>query len=335
MKAATIGLFLVTLTVAALASLCLGKYPLSLHEVTGYLLYQAGAGTMAPDRLPILRNIILEIRLPRIATAILVGSALSASGATYQALFVNPLVSPGLLGVLAGASFGSALGLVLFKGWFAIQVATFLGGVTAVALALFLAGAQRNANVTMLLLGGIVSGALFTSLVSVIKYLADPYNQLPAITYWLMGNLAMADRTTAFATGIPIGAGVLVLMLLSRPLNVLSMGDDEARSLGIDVQRVRMTAIVCATLVSALTVVLAGIIGWVGMIIPHIARMIVGPDNETLIPVAALLGATYLLMVDNISRLLFSFELPIGIATAVVGIPFFMAVLKRTRKGWY
>jgi iron complex transport system permease protein len=183
-------------------------------------------------------------------------------------------------------------------------------------------------------LGGIISGALFTSLLSMVKYVSDPYNQLPAITYWLMGNTTMADGEMVFKCGIPISIGILCLIFMSRHLNVLSMGDEEARALGVNVELVRMTVIVCATVVSTLTVVMAGIIGWVGLIIPHIVRMIVGPDNEILIPATALVGASYLLVVDDISRLAFNFEIPIGIVTALVGIPFFMLVLKNARKGW-
>jgi iron complex transport system permease protein len=249
-------------------------------------------------------------------------------------MFVNPLVSPSLLGVLSGASFGAALGMVFFKNWYEVQLASFLGGVAAVLVAVGLARVYRISGTIMLVLGGVISGALFAALLSLVKYLADPYNQLPAIVYWLMGNLSLADRTTVLRVSLPICLGLGILMLSARKLNVLSMGDEEAAALGINVQRVRLLVITAATLISALTVVIAGAVGWVGLIIPHIARMLVGPDNTTLLPVSALLGAGYLIVVDDVARLAFAFELPIGIVTALVGIPFFMLVLGNARKGW-
>jgi len=318
-----------------LVSLALGKYPLPLAEIINFFNYKFfGAGSFAADRLQLLENLILGIRFPRIITASLIGAALSVSGAAYQAMFINPLVSPGILGVLAGASFGAALGMVFLKTWYAVQISTVTGGFAAVGIAFGVARIYRINNTIMLVLGGIISGALFTSLLSIVKYVSDPYNQLPAITYWLMGNTAMADSEMIFKCGIPICIGIVCLIFMSRYLNVLSMGDEEARALGINVELVRITVIICATVVSTLTVVMAGIISWVGLIIPHIVRMIVGPDNETVIPTAALVGASYLLVVDDISRMAFNFEVPIGIVTALVGIPFFMLVLKNARKGW-
>jgi iron complex transport system permease protein len=186
----------------------------------------------------------------------------------------------------------------------------------------------------MLLLGGIISGALFTSLLSIVKYLADPYNQLPAIVYWLMGGLSMVDSRTLMTTSLPMLLGISAIILLSPYLNILSMGDDEARSMGVNAGLIRMALIFFATLVSAMTVVIGGMISWVGLIIPHLARMLVGPDNRILLPVGALIGAIYLVAVDDLSRLLFSVEIPLGILTSLVGIPFFALVLKNARKGW-
>ena len=335
MKPLPVLIFLFILLGVALVSLSLGKYPIPVGEVAAFLAYKSlGWNHVQADRIPLLENIILQIRLPRILTASLIGGALSVSGAAYQAMFVNPLVSPSLLGVLAGASFGAALGMVFLKSWFALQVSTFLGGIAAVGLSLLIARIYRVRSTLMLVLGGIISGAFFTALLSVIKTLADPYTQLPNITFWLMGNLTLADRPTILRVSLPILLGILVLILMSRQLNALSMGDEEARSLGVNVQAVRVVVILCATLISTLTVVLGGIIGWVGLIIPHTARMITGPNNETLLPVAALLGASYLLVVDDLSRCLFTVEVPIGIVTSLVGIPFFMLVMKNVRKGW-
>jgi iron complex transport system permease protein len=318
-----------------LISLSLGKYPLPLAEIIGFFNYKFfGRGAFDVGRLRLLENLIFEIRLPRIITASLIGAALSVSGASYQAMFINPLVSPAILGVLAGASFGAALGMVFLKTWYGIQICTVFGGFAAVGISIGVASIYRINSTIMLVLGGIISGALFSSLLSMVKYVADPYNQLPTITYWLMGNTAMADREMVLKCGIPMCIGIVCLIIMGRYLNVLSMGDEEARALGVNVLLVRMTVIVCATVVSTLTVVMAGIIGWVGLIIPHIVRMMLGPDNETLLPATVLVGASYLLVVDDISRLAFNFEIPIGIVTALVGIPFFMLVLRNSRKGW-
>jgi len=335
MKLLPLIIFSLIFGLVMLVSLAMGKYPLPLAEVINFFNYKFfGVGPFSADRLQLIENLILEIRFPRIITASLIGAALSVSGAAYQAMFINPLVSPSILGVLAGASFGAALGMVFLKTWYAVQVSTVIGGFVAVGITIGVARIYKISSTIMLVLGGIISGALFTSLLSMVKYVSDPYDRLPEITYWLMGNTAMANREIIFKCGIPICIGIACLVFMARYLNVLSMGDEEARALGVNVELVRITVIICATVVSTLTVVMAGIISWVGLIIPHIVRMIVGPDNETLIPAAALVGASYLLIVDDISRLTFNFEIPIGIVTALVGIPFFMLVLKNARKGW-
>jgi len=317
-----------------LFSLTLGKYEISLGEIFQYLATAAGAGSMDEGKYALYSNILLDIRLPRIIAAALIGSALSVSGAAFQAMFINPLVSPGLLGVLAGASFGAALGMIVSNSWFAVQSGAFVCGFLAVFIAIGIARLYHGDRLLMLILGGIISGALFTSLLSIVKYVADPYNQLPAIVYWLMGGLSLADGRTVMYVSFPICGGILLLILFSRFLNILSMGDDEAKSLGINVTRIRIALIFFATLISALTVVIGGLIGWVGLIIPHMARMLVGPDNRILLPVSALVGAIYLIAVDDVARLLFTVEIPLGIVTSLMGIPFFILVLKNARKGW-
>jgi len=322
------------LIITVLLSLTLGKYEITLREILDFLAASAGIGSLDQQKYALLSNIMLDIRLPRIAAAGLIGSALSVSGAAFQAMFINPLVSPGILGVLAGASFGAALGMIVSSSWFAVQSGAFLSGFLAVLIAVGIARLYQGDRLLMLILGGIISGALFTSLLSIVKYLADPYNQLPAIVYWLMGGLSLADGRTVALVSIPIGTGILSLILFSRFLNILSMGDDEAKSLGINVPRIRMILIFFATLISALTVVIGGLIGWVGLIIPHVARMLVGPDNRILLPAAALIGAIYLIAVDDVARMLFTVEIPLGIVTSLMGIPFFILVLKNARKGW-
>lgn len=323
------------LVLTAVFSITLGKYPLGLSDIASFFLFKFfGAGGMDPERYRLLSSLLMDIRLPRILAAILIGASLAVAGASFQAIFVNPLVSPSLLGVLAGASFGAAIGMVFSKSWAAVQMLTFLFGFIAVLVAVGIAKMHKGNAILLLVLGGVISSALFTSLLSVIKYIADPFNQLPAIVQWLMGGLSMVDYTTLMAAGIPQVISILLMILFSGYLNALSMGDEEARALGVPVAGMRMFLIFLATLMSALTVVVAGMIGWVGLIIPHITRMLVGPNNKVLIPASALIGAIYLVVVDDVSRMLFNVEIPIGIATSLIGIPFFAMILRKAKKGW-
>jgi iron complex transport system permease protein len=321
--------------VTAAFSMTLGKYPLALSDITSFFLFKvSGIGSMDPERCSLLANILIDIRLPRILAAALIGASLSVSGGAFQAMFINPLVSPGILGVLAGASFGAALGMVICENWLAVQILTFLFGFIAVLVAVGIAKMHKGNTVLLLVLGGVISAALFTSLLSIIKYLADPYNQLPAIVQWLMGGFSLVDRKILAVTGISQIISIILVTLFSGYLNAMSMGDEEARALGIPVEWIRMFLIFLATLMSALTVVIAGMIGWVGLVIPHITRMLVGPDNKVLIPASALVGAIYLIVVDDISRMLFNVEIPIGITTSLIGVPFFAIILKKARRGW-
>lgn len=319
---------------AILLALTLGRYPLPLSELGHFLLAVAGLETLPAERFALLHNLIVNIRLPRVLAAALVGAALAVSGAAYQAVFRNPLVSPGLLGVLAGASFGAALGLLGSGHWLSVQVLAFAMGLAAVGIGLGVANLFGQASLVTLVLGGIISGALFSSLLSIVKYVADPYNQLPAIVYWLMGSLALADLKQVGWLSLPMLSGMAVLLGLGRALDALAMGDDEARSLGVPVAAVRYGVIAAATLVSALTVCLAGMIGWVGLIIPHIARLLVGPGNSRLLPVSSCLGGMFLLAADALARTVATTEIPVGIVTELLGIPAFVLVLKRARRGW-
>jgi iron complex transport system permease protein len=335
MKRSILLVLALLLVVAALFSLSLGQYHVPIKDfftVIGSRIF--GHTGLEQEKAALVENILFNIRLPRIIAAMLIGASLSVSGAAFQALFINPLVSPGLMGVLAGASFGAALGMVLANSWALVQFSTLLFGFVAVGIAIGIAKVYRINSIIMLVLGGIISGAFFTALLSIIKYTADPYNQLPAIVYWLMGSLSSVDRGTISMVSIPMMLGILVVIFHARQLNILSMGEEEAQSLGVNVRRVRLAVIFFATLISALTVMIGGMIGWVGLIIPHICRMIVGPNNQILLPAAAFTGAIYLLLIDDISRLLFSYEIPIGIVTSIIGIPFFALVLKNAQRGW-
>jgi len=327
----TLGLPLLAAMALALA---IGRYPLPVADIGRFFLAMAGLLELPAQRFELLYNLIVQIRLPRVLAAVLVGASLSVSGAAYQAVFRNPLVSPGLLGVLAGAGFGAALGILISGNWLVVQALSFGFGVAAVASGVAVAGMFGGASIIMLVLGGVISGALFSSLLAMVKYVADPYNQLPTIVYWLMGNLAQAEMSRLAWYAVPMVAGMGLLMGLGRALDALAMGDDEALSLGVPVRRVRYAVIVAATLVSALTVSLVGMIGWVGLIVPHITRLIVGPGNARLLPASACVGALFLLAADGLSRTVTTAEIPIGIFTELVGIPIFLLVLKRARRGW-
>jgi iron complex transport system permease protein len=325
---------LVILIIAAFSALLFGQYPISFSTLVDFFNFKFFAADK-PANIHLLNSIIVDIRLPRILLAVFIGAALATSGAVFQAMFVNPLVSPGILGVLGGSSFGAALGMLLGSHWFTVQLLAFVFGFIAVGFAVFVGSMVTNSRSTvMLVLGGIISGSLFTALLSVVKYVADPYNTLPSIVYWLMGSLSMAQLHTVLLAGIPMGLSVLGMIFMGKYFDLMSLGDEEAKALGINVPVVRIVAIFLATLASSLAVVLAGIIGWVGLIIPHIVRMVAGPSHRLLIPLSAISGALFFLLADTISRLALSVEIPIGILTSLVGIPIFVFVLKNARAAW-
>lgn len=280
--------------------------------------------------------VILDIRLPRMMAAAIVGAALSTSGAAFQAVFANPLVSPGILGVLAGAAFGAALAILNDLAWPIVQASSFVFGIGASGFALLLARGVAGNGVLALVLGGIVSGALFTALVSLVKMVADPTSQLPAIVFWLMGSLSHVTVGSLAIAAPFMLAAILALSMYGRSLDLLAMGDEEAASLGLRVKRLRIVAILLATLAGSLSVSLAGIVGWVGLIVPHVARGLFGSMNRRVLPASAALGAVFLMVVDTTCRSLLSAEIPLGIATALIGIPF-LAVLMRwgVGRGWH
>lgn len=326
----------ITLLSLALLMLLFGHYPIEpslFIELLGYKLF----GLLPSDagQTELIENIIMQIRLPRILLALLIGAALATSGAVFQAMFVNPLVSPGILGVLAGASFGAACGMLLSENWLVVQILAFLFGFVAVGFSVLIGSMVTNSRSTvMLVLGGVISGSLFTSLLSIVKYLADPYSTLPAIVYWLMGSLSMAQLDEVLPVSIPILLSIFGMIFMSKYFDLLSLGDEEAKALGVNVKRIRIITITLATLASSLAVVMAGIIGWVGLIIPHIIRMAVGPSHRLLVPLSALAGGAFLLIADAVSRLALSVEIPIGILTSLIGIPIFIIVLKNARAAW-
>ncbi|MFP3921372.1 MAG: FecCD family ABC transporter permease [Dichotomicrobium sp.] len=314
------------LAMLALAALMIGPYPLSPVEVVAAL---SGAADQQAE------IVVWNVRLPRVAAALLVGAALASAGAAYQALFRNPLVSPDILGVSAGAGLGAVLGIFLSLPIAGIQLAAFAGGLGAVALVWVVASAVRHGDRTLILvLTGVVVGALAGAATSLLKVLADPYDQLPAITFWLLGSLASITPADVAPAVAPVVLGLAALGLMRWRINVLGMGDEEARALGVEAGRLRLWTVVAATLVTASVTAIAGVIGWVGLVIPHIGRMLVGPGFGRLLPVSAAIGAGYLLIVDTLARTIAQTEVPLGILTAVIGAPFFIWLLARGRRGW-
>ena len=329
-------ILVIVLAVVFNGSLFTGNYEISFNEYLMFLKKIIGVdSTISEEKYKMLKSVIFEIRLPRTVAAMIIGASLAVSGAAFQAMFVNPLVSPGILGVLSGASFGAALGMVLGWNWFLINLSTFLFGMAAVLFALIISFIYSSSkNMIILVLGGIISSSLFSALLSIIKYAADPYDALPAITYWLMGSLSFSTPDLVWKLTLPMMTGIFILLFFSKYLNALSLGDEEAKALGIDTAKIKLVVIITATFISALSVILAGIIGWIGLIIPHIARLLFGADNRVILPLSALLGALFLIIVDNASRIVFTFEIPIGIITAIIGIPIFIFVLKNAKRGF-
>lgn len=278
--------------------------------------------------------IVWEIRLPRIVGAILVGGALSVSGAAYQNIFRNPLVSPAILGVSAGAGFGAALAMILAFAWLPVQVSAFLFALLAVGCAFLIGRMFGGSSIVVMVLGGMVISSIFQALLSILKYCADPSDTLPAITYWLMGSLARITGLEVAYILLPLLLSLLILYLIRWQVNVLSIHQEEAAALGVNVRLVQLAVIGCATVLTASAVSVSGIIGWVGLIIPHMARMLVGPNFQWVLPASFLLGGIYLLAVDTLSRTLTTIEIPLGILTSLAGAPFFIFLLAKVKRSW-
>ena len=256
------------------------------------------------------------------------------AGAAFQSIFKNPLVSSDLLGVSNGAGFGAALAILISGANIVTQIFAFIFGLISVSITYLISKTYRAGGILVLVLSGVAISAFFNSLISAIKFIADPDDKLPEIVYWLMGSLASVTMDKLLMISIPVIVGAVILLLLRWHMNLLAMGDEEAQSLGINPSRIRLLIIAGCTLLTSAAVSISGIIGWIGLIIPHMARMIVGPDNKILIPASLSLGASFLLLVDNISRVAISIEIPIGILTAVIGVPIFLYLLKRGYSEW-
>jgi len=272
-------------------------------------------------------SVVLNIRLPRVICAALVGAALSAAGAAYQGMFRNPMVSPDLLGASTGAGFGAALAILLSFGYFGITVAAFAFGIAAVLLACLVSRFSRLSSSLSMVLAGVMIGSLFSSCTSFVKLVADTEQQLPAITYWLMGSLSSAKNTDVWFAAVPILLGLVPLLLLRWRINLLTISEAEARSLGINTRRLRTAVILCATLITAASVAVSGMIGWVGLVIPHFCRMMFGYDYRRIMPASVLMGGTFLMVVDDIARIVSTSEIPLGILTSFVGAPVFIYLI--------
>lgn len=327
--------FFILLIAAVIISLFTGKYAVSLND--GFLWLKAFlGGNVYDDKISNISTILFQIRLPRILGAVIIGAALGVSGTMLQSVFANPLVSPGIMGVLSGASFGAAFGIITFSSWVLVQISTLVFGIAALMLALFIAFVYKSTSSIMLILGGMISGAFFNAMLSIVKLAADPNNdELASIVFWLMGSLALIDNGSILVkAGIPLVILLIISLFFGKILNILAMSDDEAKSLGLNTGYYKIIVLLISSFLASLTVVMAGNIGWVGLIIPHIARMIIGPDNRYLLILSALLGGIFLLICDSVVRNLFQYEVPLGIVTSLIGLIVFVIVLKNNGKGW-
>jgi len=329
------------LTVAALASplvlgvvaLTFGFYPISVMEVVRALVSPL-VPEAAAEMSEIARRLVLDVRLPRVLAALLIGAGLAVTGVVFQGIFTNPLVDSGLLGVTAGAGFGAALVMLIGGSTLLVQGAAFAFGLAAVALAFLGSRLYRTAPTIVLTLMGILIGSFFASLTSLLKYLADPLDTLPSITFWLLGGLTgVGWRNVPLLAVLTLTGGVYFFLVRWR-LNVLSLGDAEATALGMHPQRMKVSLIVAATLVTAVAVSVGGVIGWVGLVIPHAARMLVGPDHVRLVPMALALGGSFLLTIDTVSRSMLPSEVPLGVLTGLIGVPLLIVLLRRQGVGW-
>ena len=327
-SAINVALFVV-LVILFVACLCVGKYSLTpgecLHILTGKIFNAEPTWDGMDEKM------LMGVRLPRALSTVIVGAALALSGAVYQGIFKNPLVSPDFLGVSSGACVGAAVAILLSMTGAFVQIFAFIGGIIAVLITVMIPKAMRsNSNIMLVLAGIIVSGAM-SSVLGFIKYIADPQTELAAITYWQLGSFAYVDMD-ALAGILPLTIiATIVLIAMSWWINVLSLGEQEARSLGADVNLMRGVCIVCSTILTAGAVCISGTIGWIGLVIPHFGRMIAGADNRVLLPATCFIGGIFMLLVDTVTRIIGPAEMPISILTGIIGAPFYAWLLYRQR----
>src|ERR1043166_4054326 len=321
------------LVAGLLLAFTVGRFAVSVGDL--FAVIAAKLTGQPANVAPAVETVIWQVRGPRVVAAMLIGAALAVAGTAFQGLFRNPLVSPDILGASSGASLGAVLGIFFSLGIFAIQVLAFAGGLVAVAAVYMIGSAARARDpVLVLVLAGVVIGSLLGAGVGLIKYLADPYNQLPAMTFWLLGSLAAVGESDLVPLLGPVTFGTVVLIALRWRMNVMSLPDEEARALGVPTGPLRIAIVAAATLVTSASVATAGIIGWVGLVVPHVARTLAGPDFARLVPAAALFGGGFLLLIDTLARTGAAIEIPLGILTALIGTPFFIWLLTSVAKTW-
>lgn len=329
------GTMVIILIITIFAALSIGRYNLPVSHVVGILvsavLPDGGAEWLGPWT-SVETRVVLQVRLPRILMALCVGASLAMSGAALQGIFRNPLVGPQILGISSGAALGGCFALLLFSSLAMTMGLAFMGGVVAIVMVYLLARYQGQTSMLMLVLAGIVTSAFLSACISLVTYFADTTDTLPAIVFWLMGSFATATYTKLLAVVGPIAIGMVLLMLLRFRINVLSLGDEQAQALGISVEGMRWLVLICITLIVSASVAVSGTVGWVGLVVPHIARMLVGSDHRVLLPASALMGGVYMLIVDTFARSATSVEIPLGVITAIIGAPVFAWLIRRTQK---
>jgi len=326
--------FVTLLIFLSLFSLTLGRYEITYQQVINVFIEKITGNNLVQDKF--IEKIIFQVRLPRIIAAILIGGSLAISGASFQGMFRNPMVSPDILGVTSGAGFGAALGILMKLSMLGIQLLSFFFGLLAVTITYLISKAvgKGSGELILLILSGMVIGTLFKSFISCATYVADPDDTLPTITYWLMGSLSNVSLKKVIILIIPIVLGIIPLMLARWKLNALAFGEEDAMAMGINTDLLKIVIIISSTVITSISISMCGIVGWVGLIVPHLARMIVGPNNKALIPTSLILGSIYLLAVDDICRSVATVELPLGILTSIIGAPFFIYLLFKTRRVW-
>ncbi|MFC6707441.1 FecCD family ABC transporter permease [Flexivirga alba] len=318
-----------TLVVVGIVSLTIGRYHVPLDDVVQVLIAKLTGTTYGGS--PTEYDVVVLVRLPRIILAALIGGGLSVSGVALQATFRNPLVSPQIIGVSSGASFGGALALLLGLGTGYLVGGAFVFGLAALGVVFLMTAGKGGASMLMIVLGGVVTGSFFSALVSLITYLANPYNTLPEIVFWLLGSVATATYSKVLMALVPITAGTMLLLLLRWRINVLSLGDEDAAAVGTNPGPVRWMVLCAVTLIVAGAVAASGIISWVGLVVPHLVRMWVGPDHRALLPVSFFAGAAFLVLIDTLARSMTAAEIPLGVLTAMIGAPVFFVLLRRNR----
>lgn len=319
------------LLLAAVASLGIGRYDIPFGRVVSILW----SPLCQPDVpvTPTEANVVFTVRMPRILLALLAGAGLALSGTTLQGVFRNPLVGPQVMGVSSGAAFGGTLAILLGFAHYGLLASAFVFGLSALVLVYGLNGIVARRNILALVLAGVVVTGFFGALVSLTQYLADTEDKLPAMVFWLLGSFATANWEKLFLIAGPVLTGAILLLGLRWRINLLSIGDEEARALGVNVEPLCWTVLVLVSVIVAAQVAVSGIIGWVGLVVPHMARMLVGADHRVTMPVSLMLGGLYLLVIDTVARTATSTEIPLGILTALIGTPVFALVLRQTQRG--